>query len=119
MQITHLKNSKFIIVLSLKIHYANISALLIIADHKFTRRAFLIFGNSPLNRMFLCIFQNNLREAIIIINIHNIWFYEELMKTTRRARWPSSRVSDSGAKGPGIPRPPCSVLEKADTLSSP
>ena len=64
MQITHLKHSKFIIVLSLKIHYASISALLIIADHKFTRRAFLIFGNSPLNRMFLCIFQNNLREAI-------------------------------------------------------
>ena len=116
MQITHLKHSKFIIVLSLKIHYANISALLIIADHKF--RAFLIFGYSPLNRMFLCIFQNNLREAIIIINIHNIWFYEELMKTTRRARWPSGRVSDSGAKGPGIPRPPCRVLEK-DTLCSP
>ena len=39
---------KFIIVLSLKIHYVNISALLIIADHEFRGFLFLIFGNSPL-----------------------------------------------------------------------
>ena len=63
---------EFIIVLSLKIHYVNIYVLLIIADHKFRAFFFQIFDNSPLNRMFLGIYQNSLGEAIIIINIHNI-----------------------------------------------